>query len=232
MTPDTTYQRIEAISKRIGGLGNYLEIGVAKGATFFNVEAIEKHAVDPRFRFDTRTRSSYKNEIYHAMTSDEFFNENLQNPFSFDLIFLDGLHTYSQTLRDFLASQKLAHSKTIWLIDDTMPTDAIAAEADLSRVREARAAQGRPDDETWMGDVFKVIAFIDAFLPQFSCFSLEGHGQTLILPIPRQQISGKFKTTEEIENLNYIDALLLNNNLLKPTSFGTLLGKIDELFRK
>ena len=113
-----------------------------------------------------------------------------------------------------------------------MPTDAIAAEADLSRVREARAAQGRPDDETWMGDVFKVIAFIDAFLPQFSCFSLEGHGQTLILPIPRQQISGKFKTTEEIENLNYIDALLLNNNLLKPTSFGTLLGKIDELFRK
>lgn len=232
MTPKTTHQKIADIGEKIGGLKRYLEIGVAKGSTFFNVEAREKHAVDPRFRFDVNTRKSYKNETYHAMTSDEFFNKNLKDRPLFDLIFLDGLHTYSQTLRDFLASQGLAHSKTIWLIDDTMPTDAIAAEPNLMKVREARAAQNNCGDETWMGDVFKVVAFIDAFCPQFSCINLEGHGQTLVLPIPRQSTNGKFRTTAEIENLNYVDSLLLKQDLLRPTEYSIILGMIEGIANK
>ena len=229
LTPETTHERIQGIGSRLGGIKRYLEIGVAKGTTFFKVNAQEKHAVDPRFRFDIATRRDFTNESYHPMTSDEFFMQCIGKKVTFDFIFLDGLHTYSQTLRDFLACQALAHHRTIWLIDDTVPTDPVAAEPDLKRVKNARAAQGKEEDQTWMGDVFKLVAFIDGFCPQFTCLTLENHGQTLILPVPRRSLNGKYNSTNEIEKLNYVDALLLQKNLLKPTSWDQIMDQVDKL---
>lgn len=229
MLSSSSHERLNSIAGELGGIKRYLEIGVAKGTTFFEINAIEKHAVDPRFRFNPRSRNNFPNEFYHKQTSDEFFYANIgrQNPF--DLIFLDGLHTYSQTLRDFLTSQALAHSRTIWLIDDTFPTDFISAESDLQRVKAAREAKGCPEDETWMGDVYKVVAFIDSFCPQYTCLTLDGHGQTVILPMPRKQKHVLFTSLEEIDKLSYLDVLLLRNTLLRPVILSQVLKQIANL---
>ena len=232
MTLFSSHERLQAIGLKLGGIGRYLEIGVAKGTTFFNVEATQKHAVDPRFRFDPSIRKTFPNEAYHPITSDQFFKQFLGDEAPFDLIFLDGLHTYNQTLRDFLSSQALSHSRTIWLIDDTVPSDAIAADPDLSRVRAARIAEGKEEDETWMGDVFKVIVFINSFCPQYTCLTLEEHGQTIVLPIPQQTAPLQFNSTKEIEHLSYVDALLLRDTLLRPTRFASALELIDQVSNK
>ena len=229
MTPSSSHERIQAISRQLGGITRYLEVGVAKGSTFFQIDAREKHGVDPRFRFDPASRSTYSNEIYHQMTSDQYFRNVIGKEAPFDLIFLDGLHTYSQTLRDFLSTLALSHSKTVWLIDDTVPTDPVAADPDLRKVKAARAQEGKPNDETWMGDVFKVVAFIDTFCPQFTCLTLEGHGQTIVLPTPRPETKIQLESTESIERLNYVDVLLLRRSLLTPNSFDEVLEKVKKV---
>ena len=229
MTVTTSAERLNAIGARLGGVQRYLEIGVAKGTTFFQVNAAEKHGVDPRFRFDPLSRSHQSHEHYHQISSDAYFQQAIGRETPFDLIFLDGLHTYSQTLRDFLASQPLAHPRTVWLIDDTVPTDAIAADPDLQRVQAARQASGHSADQTWMGDVFKLVAFIDSFCPQFSCFTTEGHGQTVVLPKLQAPAPKRFNNVQEIEQLSYVDVLLLQESLLKATPFEQILAEIEPL---
>ena len=81
-----------------------------------------------------------------------------------------------------------------------------------------------------MGDVFKVVAFIDAFCPQYTCLTLEGHGQTVVLPIPKpMQNDGCFSSVEAIEKLTYVDVLLLRDSLLAPVSLDRVLEAIDQL---
>mgnify|MGYP006275397011 CR=1 FL=1 len=220
--------RINACLKALPG-SRYLEIGVARGATFFNVDAAVKVAVDPRFRFSPSERSHIGNETYYSMTSDDYFKIAIRESHRFDVIFLDGLHTYSQTLRDFLSSLALAEAHTIWLIDDTIPTSAIAAEPNLNRVREARHILGCADDQTWMGDVYKVVAFINSNFPQFTCLTTEGHGQTFILPIESHSGTGGFENLHDIEMLNYVDTILLQETLLRPTSIEEIIDKIKSL---
>ncbi len=230
MTLDSSHARLNAIISHLGGVSRYLEIGVAKGRTFFEINAQDKHAVDPRLCFEPKSRRNYKNETYHCCTSDKFFTNILKKQVKpFDLIFLDGLHTFSQTLRDFLASQAFTHPRTVWMIDDTLPSDAIAADPDLARVQSARKLTDHPNDETWMGDVFKVVAFIDSFCPQFRCFTTTGHGQTVVLPLPRLHDKIRFPEVDTIEKLNYVDLLLLRDNLLAPIPFEDILKEIDLL---
>lgn len=230
MTFNSSEERLNSIGAHLGGISRYLEIGVARGNTFFKVQAKDKHAVDPRLCFDSSTRSSHKDETYHCCTSDQFFSKILKMQIKpFDLIFLDGLHTYSQTLRDFLACQAISHSRTIWMIDDTVPSDPIAADSSLSRVKAARSLTDHPNDETWMGDVFKVVAFIDSFCPQFRCFTTVGHGQTVVLPLPRVDKEIRFSNIDDISKLSFVDVILLRENLLAPVAFEEILDHIDKL---
>ena len=215
MKVESSADRINNIGNLIGGINRYLEIGVAKGDTFFRVQAQEKHAVDPRFRFEIESRIHVKNEHFHKSTSDEFFSMLGAEKKPFDIIFLDGLHTYNQTLRDFLNSLAVSHDKTIWIIDDTVPTDPIAAEPDLKKVRASRGIMGNQHDETWMGDVYKVIEFINSYMFQYTCLTTEGHGQTIILPIDRNKKSQECSSTKMIEELNYVDTITMKQSTLR-----------------
>ena len=99
----------------------------------------------------------------------------------------------------------------------------------LQRVQSARRADGHPDDQTWMGDVFKLVAFIDSFCPQFSCFTTEGHGQTVVLPLPRANAERRFSSLSDIDRLSYVDVLLLQDSLLAPTPFDQILARFEQL---
>src|ERR1700722_10471821 len=95
--PETySVRRINRIAKHIAAR-SYLEVGVARGLTFNQLAFERKVAVDPAFRFDV---ADYKKEgvEFCQETSDRFFSRQdvLRK---FDLIFLDGLHTFQQTFR-------------------------------------------------------------------------------------------------------------------------------------
>lgn len=148
-------QRHEIVNLLAGGRrGRYLEIGVDWGQTFKGVKMADKHGVDPDFKVDPASLPGQ----CHVALSDAFFkNNNLR----FDVVFIDGLHTYDQSKRDFENSWKCLERGGFVIIDDCRPPDAIAAISDVGASLKARAESGFPENMTWMGDVYKTIIWIN-----------------------------------------------------------------------
>jgi len=194
--------RINILS-RINNSNSYLEIGVSKGITFNQVVIKNKVAVDPKFRFDYQQQQSEFCQFYE-ITSDEFFKKG-KKPI-FDFIYLDGLHIFEQTFRDFCATLTMAHEKTIWLVDDTVPSDVFAADRSPQRCRSLRHSTGGKGG-AWMGDVFKAVYAIHDFFPQFNYATFPGHGQTVIWREIRTNFEPKFNSLAAITNLTYLDFL-------------------------
>ena len=90
---------------------SYLEIGTYKNEVFSNVVCKKKVGVDPVSGGNMR------------MTSDDFFFQNKEN---FDLVFIDGLHTYSQVKKDILNSLKILNNGGLILLHDCLPKDYFA----------------------------------------------------------------------------------------------------------
>src|SRR4051812_18724233 len=90
----------------------YLEIGVSKGYSFESIRAREKIGVDPRFRIKPAGIRAKIKRLVHCekvrlfeMTSDDFFSREGKNfRKKIDVTFVDGLHTFEQSLRDILNS--------------------------------------------------------------------------------------------------------------------------------
>lgn len=100
--------RIEIIQKIIfkNKYKNYLEIGCDNDENFSKIIIENKVGVDPLKGGTLR------------MTSDEFFKNNKRK---FDIIFLDGLHTYEQTIKDINNSLKFINDRGVILIHDCLP---------------------------------------------------------------------------------------------------------------
>lgn len=79
----------------------YLEIGVYDGINFMNVDCSEKIGIDPSLaKLHTSARP-----YCVRMNSDEFFN-SIPTDQLFDIIFIDGDHTYEQVVKDIANSKK------------------------------------------------------------------------------------------------------------------------------
>lgn len=108
---------------------NYLEIGCDRDQLFSKVKIQNKIGVDP-FSGGTVRK-----------TSDKFFLENNEK---FDIIFIDGLHIYSQVKKDILNSVQCLKPNGIVLVHDCMP-DSVGKQA-VPRYKMQ-----------WNGDVWKAI---------------------------------------------------------------------------
>ncbi len=194
------FERLNALAS-INSASSYLEIGVARGATFFQVDVPYKVGVDLKFQFNVRDHAD-QNTIFHEMASDGFFSELASEHGEFDLIYLDGLHTFEQTFRDFCASIRHSQASTIWLIDDTHPSGWIAAYPNPLIARVLRKLFGVRDGR-WMGDVFKVVFAIHDFYPQFSYATFPGHGQTVVWLETRKSSTPTWNSLERIRRLGY-----------------------------
>ena len=86
---------------------SYLEIGCDNDENFSKIIIDNKTGIDPLKGGTLR------------MTSDKFFEKNNKN---FDLIFLDGLHTYEQTIKDIDNSLRYLNINGVILIHDCLPT--------------------------------------------------------------------------------------------------------------
>ena len=128
--PDNYYRwdLIEYLIKK-NNYTNYLEIGCDQNQLFSKVIIENKIGVDPVSGGNIRK------------TSDDFFRENNDK---FDIVFIDGLHTYEQVKKDILNSVNCLNVNGIILVHDCMP-DSLGKQA-VPRYKMQ-----------WNGDVWKAI---------------------------------------------------------------------------
>ena len=185
--------RVEILKRLAHSLNarNYLEIGVFKGSVLFALRIPRKVAVDPspRFKFRHKLRHSLRNptnlfNAYHRMTSDAYFREVRPAPNSFDLVFIDGLHTYAQALRDAENALGVLRPGGVIAMHDCNPPHEAAAYPAASL---ADAAATCPPGWTgeWCGDVWKAIVHLNATRPDLEVAVLDcDYGVGLLRPAP------------------------------------------------
>ncbi len=105
----------------------YLEIGCRDDKCFNEVIAAKKIGVDP------------VSGGTHRMTSDEYFKDSDD---LFDVVFIDGLHTYEQSYRDAQNAFSRIECGGVVVFHDMIP-------------RSWRAAYPKQISHSWNGDVWK-----------------------------------------------------------------------------
>lgn len=191
-------QRHEVINLLSGGrYKNYLEIGVDGGTTFNAVEIAHKVGVDPHFKIP---ESQLNGETY-STTSDDYFSKHAGR--KFDCVFVDGLHTYEQSKRDFLNAWADLTPGGIIIIDDCDPADELASLPDLQKCREGRIAAGTPDNNTWMGDVYKTAIWINDCTTYSYAYVKESLGMVVVWPDEYKRRKKWFNSEDEIANCDF-----------------------------
>ncbi len=133
----------------------YLEIGVHEGHSLAFVGSDTKAiGVDPAPKVD----SLPANITVVTATSDDFFArpdtpDILGGPV--DLAFIDGLHHYDQTLRDFANTERMSSPDATILIHDCVPIDAVTSARERTTM-------------VWSGDVWKAIVALRRFRPDLT----------------------------------------------------------------
>ncbi len=108
---------------------SYLEIGCDRDEVFDSVPVDKKVGVDPNRGGTIKT------------TSDAFFRSNKDR---FDVIYIDGLHTYEQVHKDVANAMRCLNPGGWVILHDLLPHDWVEAHV-------PRIAMG-----SWTGDVWKV----------------------------------------------------------------------------
>jgi hypothetical protein len=194
---------------------NYLEIGVNRGKCLFNIVGPEKRfAVDPFFNFNlwkkikaiAKNADNLKNE-YFEMTSDAFFKENepLLAENSLDLTFIDGLHTYEQSLQDTLNSLQHLNENGIIVLHDCNPLDKLAAFPATSIDEARKELANLPNwKNIWNGDVWKTIVYIRKNHPELTAFVLNtDHGLGFVYKKKRDHLPEIFNSFDMVNKLDY-----------------------------
>lgn len=130
----TNLRKNDFINKAIESLklasSSYLEIGVYRNLNFNMINANDKISVDP----DPNAYPSFLG------SSNEFFAENKKK---FDVIFIDGMHSYEQCKFDAINSLKYLNTGGYLFLHDLIPRNFL--EEYIPRI-----------SNVWTGDVWKV----------------------------------------------------------------------------
>lgn len=168
--------RTEVIQKLIdvNHFEKYLEIGVHMGFSFLPIKCKTKVGVDPKFKIKSRDKIKwlFKNPLnlnnkYLEITSEEFFKnriELLKGDLIFDLVFVDGLHTFEGSLEDVLNSLKCINKGGIIVVHDCFPPSKIAATPAKS-YQELHELKPEGWNGLWCGDVWKTIVYLKKEFP-------------------------------------------------------------------
>jgi Methyltransferase domain len=193
---------------RLFPISNYLEVGVNRGETFLQVNATRKVAVDPKFLFSIQEASvAHTESHFHEVTSDEYFSDIAAPTDKFQLIYLDGLHTFEQTLRDFVNATHYLSSDGVIVIDDVIPSSYQAALPEQADAFRVKAFTGDPDN-SWMGDTYKLVFFIHSFFTNYNLRTVsDNHGQSVVWRRPRAAKKFRAYRMDEIVRLEFLDVI-------------------------
>ena len=198
----------------------YLEVGVCEAKTFHKVSATVQIAVDPFFDFDVEQgRRDHPHAEYHEVTSDAYF-ATVDPETRFDVIYLDGLHTFEQTLRDLINAFEHLEPNGVLLIDDTRPPHYLASLPGRENYFAVRAYMDLDHDKRWMGDVYRLVWFIDTFMPHLSYRTVaDNHGQTVVWRKRRAEITER--TVDQVADLSF-EGMALEVDVLQLEPFADI----------
>ena len=204
----------------------YLEIGVSRGDTFFAVQAAQKVAVDPRFAFDVPVaKEKYQNAVFHEVDSDVYFGQIAEQDQKFDVIFIDGMHTFEAALRDFSNSIEFLSQDGVIVIDDVIPNAYYASLPDhrtAVRVRNHRF----PDtaDRSWMGNVYRLVFFVHNFFQQYRFATVvENHGQLVVWKARRVPAELGLRQVEEVARLPF-ESTIMDRSVYNERPFAEIIS--------
>lgn len=205
---------------------NYLEIGVNTGKTFFAAMAHSKVAVDPVFLFDIeQAKRQNPNAIFYSVESDPYFGGIASDRDAFDVIYLDGMHTFEQTLRDFCNAVTFLKPDGIIIIDDVVPSSYHAAIPDHETAYYVRKELG-VEDGMWMGDVYRLVLFIQSFFQQFQYATVtENHGQLVVWRQKRESADVVRRQVEDVARAPF-DTVLLQPEAFNRMPFGEIMARL------
>ncbi len=125
---------------------SYLEIGVSKGTSLqLAGENCKCVAVDPSPQI--RSFNGLDVELFE-IKSDQFFKNNTsQYKKCFELVFLDGLHTAFQTLKDIINSADCLTDSGQILVHDVLPISPVVSTSERNTI-------------FWTGDVWKLLPIL------------------------------------------------------------------------
>ena len=199
----------------------YLEIGVREGECFLRIRAPKKIAVDPQMLISPKKKRKYyfKNlsnifNQYFETTSDDFFKDNHKSlkGHGLDVVFIDGLHTYEQSLRDVQNALKYLKDDGVIIMHDCNPlSEAAAYPAQSYQYAESLNIPGFTGE--WNGDTWKTIVYLRSSRKDLDVFVLDCD-QGLGIIMKRKPESVLPYSLEAVGNLSYKDLESDRKNLL------------------
>jgi hypothetical protein len=192
----------------VAGSDRYLEIGVDRGETLLAVQSKNRTAVDPRPALDPADLPAGVD--LQTVPSDVFFSR-LPDDRRFDVVFIDGLHTFEQTYRDLINALDYLSVGGFVLIDDVWPSDAVSAIPDQAESRRHRVSLGQSCRD-WHGDVYKVVIAIHDYhhALQYRLIRGSGNTQALVWRERRAPRVPAFAGMQALSQCSYDDWLTLD----------------------
>ena len=225
--------RIDVIRAAVEATGaeRYLEIGVKDGVCFHAIDVPTRVAVDPRFRFRrplaSRARTALHartGSLYFPTTSDRFFERHARRLAPFDVVFVDGLHTYDQAYRDVANALDVLGEGGVVVVHDCNPTSAAAAAPSLELAARTDGWAGE-----WSGDVYKAIVRLRARGDiRASVLDCDQGVAIVVRGAPEDRLR---LTPTEIDGLDYGDLARDRERLLglrPPGDLALLLGGVED----
>ena len=199
----------------------YLEIGVREGECFLRIRAPKKIAVDPQIFISSKKKRKYyfKNlsnifNQYFETTSDDFFKDNYKSlkSHALDVVFIDGLHTYEQSLKDVQNALKYLKDDGVIIMHDCNPlSEAAAYPAQSYQDAESLNIPGFTGE--WNGDTWKTIVYLRSSRKDLDVFVLDCD-QGLGIIMKRKPESMLAYSPEAVSHLSYKDLESDRKNIL------------------
>ncbi len=196
-------ERLEVIQKIFNKIKGktYVEVGVRFGCVFLRMNASRKIGIDPQFQIPLLKKLAFfkgffRNE-YFEKTSDDFFVQDAKEfeKGKIDVAFIDGWHTYDQSLKDFKNCLNHLSDKGVIILHDCNPTTPEMAS----------------EKSAW--EVWKTIVYIRSNYKDLNAFVLDrDYGMGITLKGPQENMLSY--TPEEIKNMTYADLEKNRKNLL------------------
>lgn len=196
--------RIDLIQKIINAkrAKTYLEIGIFNGACFVPIESETKIGVDicPPVK---KVADILSDQVkYFQMTSDEFFEtqNSLFAETKIDVAFIDGFHSYKQSLKDVENCLKyLSEDGVIVMHDCNPPTQKAGTPFKSYEEKDSTRFVG-----DWMGDVWKTIVYLRSVRGNLNVIVLGVETGLGIITRAKGENMLNF-TPEDIERMTYAD---------------------------
>jgi hypothetical protein len=190
----------------------YLEIGVLTGDAFLIIKTKHKWGVDPQFIIGPvkKFRYYFKNPYnifneYFKMDSDTFFNQEdaRLSRYGVDVAFIDGMHTFRQSLKDVQNTLKYLNRNGIIILHDCNPLSEVAA-LPAESYDEIKKLNPPGFTGIWNGDVWKIIPYLRSTRKDLNVFVLDcDFGLGIITKEKPENILGY--SPEAVQHLSYHD---------------------------